>query len=85
MYSILFGSFGDNFTCVGKPAPPLPTIPASFTLLIISSFVKAVTSASAMYYTFFLSFFFSITIEFTLSPTATRLGSIALTVPDTDA
>ena len=39
------GSLGDNFTCVGNPAPPIPTIPASLILLMISSLDSFVTSS----------------------------------------
>ena len=51
MYSILSGSFGDSFTYVGKPAPPIPTTPASFTLLIMDSLDNVVTSSTTSYST----------------------------------
>ena len=37
---------GESLTPVGKPAPPIPTIPLSAIILIISSFERALTYLS---------------------------------------
>ena len=39
-YSIFSGFFGESLTYVGNPAPPMPTMPASLTQRMISSFVR---------------------------------------------
>ena len=79
--SIFSGSFGESFTCVGNPAPPSPTIPASFTALMIASFVFSVTGWKE---TVSYSPSFSTIMEFTLLPETVILGSIFFTVPETE-
>ena len=71
---------------MGNPAPPRPTIPASFTMLRISSFdrpdgsLSSPTPSTVLY-----SPSFSTTMEGTIAPLAIRLGSMAFTVPETEA
>ena len=80
IYSISFGFFGANLTWVGKPAPPIPTIPASFIALRIDSFEPSQLNVSLVFS--YLSSF-SITTQLTFVPLAIILGSIALTIPET--
>ena len=71
-------------TCVGKVAPPIPTIPAFFTISTISSTVRASGSAGA--FTSSLTVFwksFSITTDTMSPPIEKGRGSMAFTVPET--
>ena len=36
-YFIFFSLGGESFTCVGKVAPPMPTMPASFIMFFRTS------------------------------------------------
>ena len=83
IYSIASGSFGANFTCVGNPAPPSPTIPASLIAAKTSS-LDIWSEGFVSYATSWNSPSFSITIELTFAPAGVILGSIALTVPETE-
>jgi len=77
------GFFGESLTLVGKPAPPIPTTPAALILSKITSLVRS-SNFIGVYSTSLNSPSFSIMIELHLPPVANVLGSIALTVPDTD-
>ena len=77
------GLFGFNLTAVGKPAPPIPTIPASRTISMISSGVRS--SYPLCGFTDSCRVFFpsdSMTTAITSPPlVAWRRGSTATTVP----
>ena len=69
---------------MGKVAPPIPTIPAFFTISTISSTVRASGSAGA--FTSSLTVFwksFSITTDTMSPPMEKGRGSMAFTVPET--
>ena len=71
--------------CVGKPAPPIPTIPAFFIKFLMSSLDKSsyflfCPTPSALSY----ALSFSTTTDNTLAPDTVNLGSTATTVPETD-
>ena len=82
--SIISAFFGESFTLVGNPAPPIPTMPASSIIFIISSLESSsglpenIGAASSYIPSF------STIMESTIPPVATSLFSIALTVPDTE-
>ena len=76
---------GESFTLVGNPAPPMPTTPASPMAFRISSFVISSSGFTGAYSTSAYSPSFSITMQFTFAPVGLKWGSIALTVPETDA
>ena len=77
------GFFGLNLTLVGKPAPPIPTTPASLILCNTSS-LESSSNFLGVYSTSLNSPSFSMMIELHFPPVASVLGSIALTVPETD-
>ena len=85
MVSISPSFLGLSFTCVGKPAPPIPTTPASLTSALISPassssiFLVCGSASTASYKPSF-----STIIALTFIPVAVSLGSILFTVPETD-
>ena len=85
IYSILSGSFGESFTRVGKPAPPMPTMPASPIRFRMSSLDISESGFTGAVSASLYSPSFSMTIQSTLLPVGLKCFSSAFTVPDTDA
>ena len=74
---------GESLTCVGKHAPPIPTMPAERISLTYSEGAGLCPSSSSSEGALVYLPSLSITIQGSRLPGTVILGSTALTVPDT--